>query len=173
MKSSFTIIGKVKKTQGVTGEIIIELVQGIRFDDKVPEWMLFRKPNEAGIPKKVEKSLLRNQSLLLKMEGISSMEIAKQFIGNEVLCDENLLEKANEFQEIEEGYIANDKTHGNFGTIKSVIQSAGQLILSIEHPSGKEILFPFHEDLMISIDRPNKIIYLEAPEGLIELYLNG
>ncbi len=173
MNSDFKIIGQVRKTQGVQGELIIELFTGIEFNDVVPEWLLFQEPEHQGIPVKVIQSSVRNQSLLLKIEGIDSLEKAKKMIGQEVLCAVGELKSGKEFFEIENGYQAHDLLHGSLGTIKNVIQATGQIILSIEHSSGKEILFPFHEDFFISIDRENKKINLKSPVGLIELYLNG
>ena len=66
MNSDFKIIGQVRKTQGVQGELIIELFTGIEFNDVVPEWLLFQEPEHQGIPVKVIQSSVRNQSLLLK-----------------------------------------------------------------------------------------------------------
>jgi len=37
--------------------------------------------------------------------------------------------------------------------------------------NGKEILIPVNDHFILKVDRTSKIIYLDVPEGLIELYL--
>lgn len=39
--------------------------------------------------------------------------------------------------------------------------------------NGKEILIPAVDEFFKEIDRQNKTIYIEAPEGLIDIYLEG
>jgi len=45
-----------------------------------------------------------------------------------------------------------------------------QELLQLDH-NGKEILLPISDELILEVDRENKILYISAPEGLIELYL--
>ncbi len=41
--------------------------------------------------------------------------------------------------------------------------------MKINTPAGKELLIPFHEDFIISIDKRKKIIIMDLPEGLTEI----
>jgi len=43
----------------------------------------------------------------------------------------------------------------------------------VEHPSGKELLLPVTDEVIVLVDRTQKTIEVNAPEGLIELYLEG
>lgn len=68
------------------------------------------------------------------------------------------------------GYTVIDDTLGQTGTINDVLEFPMQEILQIDH-NGKEILLPISDELISKVDRENKILYISAPEGLIELYL--
>ncbi len=57
------------------------------------------------------------------------------------------------------------------GIIEDIIFPAGQEIWLIKTPDGKEILFPAVSDFVYGFDLENEKIYLDPPEGLIELYL--
>ncbi len=68
------------------------------------------------------------------------------------------------------GYEVNDKTYGNIGVVNEVLEYPHQAVLSISFKS-KEILIPITEETIIGIDRDKKTLFTDAPEGLIELYL--
>ena len=55
------------------------------------------------------------------------------------------------------------------GTIDKVIDNSAQPLFSILN-NGNEILIPIIDEFIISVERNNKQIIVELPEGLIELY---
>ena len=55
------------------------------------------------------------------------------------------------------------------GTVTEIFENPGQWLIKIETEEGKELLIPFHEDLIIKIDRKNKTICMDLPEGLTEI----
>ena len=57
------------------------------------------------------------------------------------------------------------------GVITHVNDRSSQPIFEIEH-EGQQILIPLHDDFLKEVNRKDKRIIVEAPEGLIELYLN-
>lgn len=61
-----------------------------------------------------------------------------------------------------------DKTAGELGQITDLIESTEQALLQVDH-NGDEILIPFVEDFIVKIDKRKKILYLDLPEGLIDL----
>jgi len=54
--------------------------------------------------------------------------------------------------------------------VKGVNDTTNQAILEIER-NGSEILIPLIDDFIKSVDREQKKIILEVPEGLIDIYL--
>ena len=85
--------------------------------------------------------------LTYEMHTTEKMDDFGDLTGYEVYTDDNLL----------------------LGKIIEVIQNPGQWLLNIASPHKKEILFPFHEDLIILLDDKKKIIVLKLPEGLLEI----
>jgi 16S rRNA processing protein RimM len=68
------------------------------------------------------------------------------------------------------GYSVLDVRHGNIGKITSVNDNAQQAIFNIQF-NDKEILVPIIDEIIRKVDRENKTIHVETPEGLIEIYL--
>ena len=68
------------------------------------------------------------------------------------------------------GFDVLDTRLGNIGKITAINDSGAQpLLKSIKN--GTEILIPLIDDFIIALDRANKTITLETPEGLVDLYL--
>lgn len=70
------------------------------------------------------------------------------------------------------GFRVIDSTHGDIGTIQTIIDYPAQPLFQILH-NGKEILIPVIDPVIKNVDREGKTIYIEAPNGLIDLYLES
>ena len=66
-----------------------------------------------------------------------------------------------------------DKRLGDLGQIKEVLDNSAQAIFKIENEAGHEILAPAVDDFIVSINRSEKSVTLNLPEGLVELYVNS
>ncbi len=68
------------------------------------------------------------------------------------------------------GFKVEDINHGTVGTIVSINDSTAQALFEIDR-DGIEILIPMNDEFIHKIDRANKTVFVETPEGLIELYI--
>ena len=71
-----------------------------------------------------------------------------------------------------EGFIAIDETHGELGEIISVQEYPQQLIATVQY-KNKEVLFPLNLEIIKGIDVEGGEIYIDLPEGLLDIYLEG
>jgi 16S rRNA processing protein RimM len=69
------------------------------------------------------------------------------------------------------GFDVLDTKHGNIGKISAINDSGAQPLFEIDK-NGIELLIPLIDDFIIDLDRKNKTITLETPEGLVALYLS-
>ena len=70
------------------------------------------------------------------------------------------------------GFRVIDSQYGDIGTLQSIIEYPAQPLFQIVK-EGKEILIPVIDPVIKLVDRENKTLHIEAPNGLIELYLNS
>ena len=68
------------------------------------------------------------------------------------------------------GYKVLDQQKGDLGILVEVLEQKGNPLFVVDH-NGSEILLPVFEGLLISIDAPKKEMLINAPEGLVDLYL--
>ena len=70
------------------------------------------------------------------------------------------------------GFRVVDRQYGDIGTLQSIIEYPAQPLFQIDK-EGKEILIPIIDPVIKLVDRENKTLHIDAPNGLIELYLNS
>lgn len=164
-------IGYISKTHGLKGHVILRLNEFINIDeDNIKS--IFLELNGSQVPYFITECKLVNVGYIIKLENIDKVENAKNLIAKKaftlpefVLEDEDSL---NEFI----GYTIIDSKLGNIGVINEIDQNTNNVVIKVIHSSGAEIILPFNDDLIIEIDDDLKTIDFEAPEGLIEMYLN-
>jgi 16S rRNA processing protein RimM len=166
-------LGKIVRTFGSKGEVIFQIDSEIIDRIKKLE-SVFININENLVPFFIEHLERRpkNQAQV-KLLDVDSTDDASILAGCEFFIPIGLLPKQKSTQlysfEIE-GYTVVDAVRGETGTVTAVLEMPQQSLLAIEF-NGKEILVPIVDEIIRKIDRKKKEIHIEAPEGLIELYL--
>ena len=69
-------------------------------------------------------------------------------------------------------YLVVDEEKGELGKVNEIIEYPTQSIIQIIR-DGKEILIPIHDDIIKDVNRDEKKIYISAPSGLIDMYLEN
>ncbi|MBV1923616.1 MAG: ribosome maturation factor RimM [Flavobacteriaceae bacterium] len=172
-KEDCFFLGKIVKKYSFKGELLVKL------DTDDPEIYtemesVFVEKNKNLIPFFVERSSLHKSTLLrVKFEDIDDDEGADYLLKCDLYLPLDFLPKLTGnkfyFHEII-GYQVEDSNFGKVGTITGVNDSTAQALFEIDR-DGKEILIPLIDDFIKNVDKEKKIMHLEAPEGLIEMYL--
>ena len=115
-----------------------------------------------------ERGKLNGKKLIVKLEDVSPEE-ASRFVGCQAYLPQEMLPtpKAGFYDKAILGF----KAYANgaeIGTIIEVIENASQNLFVIEQGEN-EYLVPAVEAFIQKIEHPEKIVYLELPEGLLDL----
>jgi 16S rRNA processing protein RimM len=165
--------GKIVRTLGSNGEILCQFNSDTSVNIKKLE-SVFLKINENLVPFFIEQihPKTKNQAVV-KFLDINSADEAFILANLGIYLPQSLLPKLTAkkyyYSKIE-GFTVNDYIHGEIGVVNSVLELPRQDLLQI-HFNGKEILIPMVDEIIKEIDMKNKTIYIEAPDGLIELYI--
>ena len=166
-------LGKIVKKYSFKGELLVKLDTD---DPGIYTKMesVFIDKNKSLIPFFIERSSLHKSTLLrVKFEDIDSEEDADKLLKSELYLPLEFLPQltGNKFYYHEiVGFEAKDLSFGLVGIVKGVNDTTNQAILEIDR-NGSEILIPLIDDFIKSVDREQKKIILEVPEGLIDIYL--
>ncbi|WP_284652733.1 ribosome maturation factor RimM [Flavobacterium terrisoli] len=166
-------LGKIAKKFSFKGEVLIYL------DTDEPELYenmesVFVEFNKNLVPFFIENSALhKNDFLRVQFEDVDSEEEADKLIGCEIYLPLSMLPKlsGNKFYFHEViGFEIEDKRLGVFGKIVSINDTSAQPLFEVVNGSV-EILVPMIDQFLVKIDRENKKVVMDLPEGLVEMYL--
>ena len=164
------LLGKITKVHGHKGTVTIRLERG--FSENIPEMeSVFIETDGRPVPFFVEYSEQPDLlTLRLKFEDYDSIEKVKEFTGCKLYSTESSISEFQVENTIDlidfEVFSAEDSL---LGVITGIIKNPGQLLLSVVLGSGKEILLPLHESLILEIDSQKKIIKMIVPEGISDI----
>jgi len=166
-------LGKIAKKFSFKGEVLIYL------DTDEPELYedmesVFVEFNKNLIPFFIENSNLHKGDFLrVKFEDVDNEEQADEIINCEVYLPLNMLPKleGNKFYFHEViGFEIEDLRLGVFGKIVSINDTSAQPLFEVIN-GNVEILVPMIDQFLVKIDRENKKVIMNLPEGLVEMYL--
>lgn len=162
-------IGIINKPHGVKGEVSFTFTDDIfdRVDDCDYLVLLL---DGILVPFFIEEYRFRSDhAALVKFEGIDTAEKARRFTNVEVYFPKKYMEEQENVTSWNFfiGFKVEDIYHGDLGYIVDVDDTTVNVLFVIER-GGEEILLPAHEEFILGIDKENKCMKVDIPDGLLE-----
>lgn len=172
-KDDFYYLGKVLKTHGNKGQVLVHL--DVDDDEKYQKLeSVYLDLYGERIPFFITMlELKHNRKAVVQFQDFDTLEDAESLQGLEMYLPITELPtlKGNQFYYHEiKGFRVVDQIHGNIGVIEDILELPHQSLFQIRH-GEKEILIPIVDDIIQKVDRRKKLLMIEAPAGLIEIYL--
>ncbi len=167
-------LGRIVRKHSFKGEVVVKL------DTDEPE--LYQEMESVYVdfgnnlvPFFIEKSSLhKGNQLRVRFEDVNSEADADAILKSDIYLPLTLLPALSGdkfyFHEVI-GYKVIDIFFGEVGTIVRIINTAAQPLFEIDN-NGKEVFIPMIDNFIKKVDKVNKVIQVETPEGLIDLYLS-
>jgi 16S rRNA processing protein RimM len=173
-KDDFYYIGRILKTYGNKGQVMVHLDV-----DDPSEYLglesVYLDLHGERVPFFIDSIDLKHKNkAIFGFQDYSNIDDAECLKGMEMYLPLSSLPPLNEdqfyFHEIK-GFHVSDATYGDLGIVEDVIELPHQSLLQVNH-DGKEILIPIVDEIIVEVDKEMKVLHIEAPEGLIEIYLH-
>jgi len=168
-------LGKIVKKYSFKGELLVKL------DTDEPELYdglesVFVDLRNNLVPFFIESSQLHKSELLrIKFEDVDTEQDADSLLKCDLYLPLEFLPKLEDgkfyFHEII-GFKVEDVNFGAVGIVKSINDTTSQPLFEIDR-DGIEILIPMNDAFIKKVDKKKKIITVDTPEGLIDLYLDN
>ncbi len=164
------LLGHITKIHGYDGYVTVKLEKS--FIDNIPDMeSVFLEIEGRLVPFFISHIEYSGAGIIrIKFEDYDSSEKVREFQGCRVFLttinnDISLPVVNHDF----EGYSVLLEDNRMLGIVKEVIRNPGQWLLNVISTANKEILIPFHENLIVNIDTGKKSIKMKLPEGLTEI----
>ena len=166
-------LGHVIKTHGLKGEVSILLDVDSPQNYKELE-SVFIEINKKLVPFFVDSLKIKKNVATVRFEDIITIEDANSILGHNLYLPLDQLPPSQGnhfyFHEII-NYRIHDEELGVLGKIASVYTHPSQDLIAMIY-KDTEILIPVSEEIVKSLDRKKKVLYVDLPRGLLNIYLD-
>jgi 16S rRNA processing protein RimM len=165
------LLGRITKVSGYEGAVAVK-VEKI-FTENIPQMeSVFLEIEGRPVPFFISELEYSGADILkLWFEGYDSAEKISEFVGCRIFLTNEVADEKNQKPDSQLliGYQVYTRESILLGPISDIISNNGQWLLNIVYMNKKNVLIPFHEDLIISIDKRKKLVIMDVPDGLLEL----
>ena len=165
-------IAQVAKTYGLNGHLSLKFDNSFSdglLDEEIPVFLLIE-----GLPVPFFVKDYKNSGgyVATKFRYIDGAETAEKYVGCKVLVFADDVQDDEDYDEELElvGYKVFDAHHGYVGEIVDFNLIPGNPVFETDF-NGHTIIIPYTEEIVVDINDDKHEVYINAPEGLIELYL--
>lgn len=166
----FIPIGKTGRPHGLKGEMKVNVEEAYEDDFLEAETVIIELSGQP-VPYFVE-YIRGGGALILKIEEVDTREAAQ------LLADRPLFLREADVQAVAPGpahpylklagYRLHDAAAGDLGTIEEIVELPQQMMAVIIYQE-QERMIPLHQDFVQQINEATRTVYVELPEGLLEL----
>ena len=163
-------IARLSKPRGLRGEIVADVLTDFpeRFENLKTVTVVYPGGKTAEI--EIERFLFQKNRIVLKFANFDSIEAAETLRNCEIcVAETEAVElEADEFFDWELEDCRVETVEGvTLGAVKEVLRTGGTEVLVVAG-EAKEYLIPFAETICTHVDVENKLIKVDAPEGLLD-----
>ncbi|HEX8096417.1 MAG TPA: ribosome maturation factor RimM [Pyrinomonadaceae bacterium] len=165
-------VARVVKTRGIRGEVAADLLTDFPERFEGLERLIAVAPDGKRTTLDVESHWLHGGRVVFKFAGYDSIEASGALVGSELAVPESERVELpeGEFYDWElAGCRVESVTGEEVGRVREILRTGGVEVLVVDNEAaGREHLIPLAEDICVEIDVGNKLIRVDAPEGLLE-----
>jgi len=165
-------IGKFVAVHGLKGELLLKHELGKKTSLKGLQAIFTEEKKNSFLPWFIETTRIKTaEEIYIKLEGTNSREAAMQLAQKKVWLNEADFKKfaARSAPASLLGYMVIQDS-GPLGVILELIEQPHQLLCRLE-VNGKEVLIPLHEGTLKKVNHTKKEVWVELPDGLLDIYL--
>ena len=170
MDKELVTIARTVKTRGLRGELVADLLTDFpeRFDNL--EKVFAVCADNKNVELEIEKFWFQKNRIIFKFKGVDSIDAAEKWRDCAICIHES---EAVELEDDEffdwelEGCEVETIDGVKIGIVQELMRTGATEILVVKG-EAKEYLIPFAETICVEVDVENKLIRVDAPEGLLE-----
>lgn len=167
-------LGYIKATHGLKGDVQVILDVDDPEDYYHLESVFLDQTGQGTlVPFFVRYIHPQSGKLIIKFEEVNELQEARKLIGKTVylpLAALPELSEASFYYHEMLGCEVRDHQRGLLGTVSCIYDQSPQVLLGMSY-RGHEILIPFTDEIVPAFDKSSRVVHVNLPAGLLEIYL--
>lgn len=165
-------VGKIVNTHGIRGEVrVISTTDFTEERYQVGEKLFLFREDQEVLPLTIASYRRHKNFDLLSFEGHPSINDVEKYRDGilKVSKEETIELPENEFYYHEIiGAKVVEENGNELGKIKEILSPGANDVWVVQRPKKKDVLLPYIDSVVKTVDLENGVIYVEIPEGLID-----
>jgi len=170
--TQFVEIGTIQRTHGVSGEFQVAWNDDFYLEEQNLESVFIEFD---GIPVPFFIVSIRSKGddkALIKLDEVEDVNVANELVGLKLLLPADQITPNDDLLLSDLiGYTMISDQKQLVGKIVDYQEYLTNSVFTVEHQSGKEVMIPVVDELIVEVDTDKKTIEMVIPDGLIDLYL--
>ncbi|MFH0896376.1 MAG: hypothetical protein V2A54_18240 [Bacteroidota bacterium] len=169
-REDYFLLGRITKLHSKSNRLLLALNQELPVNFLLSD-PIFLDIDHSLIPFFIEEFEEVGKSARVSFLDYSDVSKTTRLCGIDCYLPKSLLSGKKEKLPLEElnGYEVVDVKNGMIGIVAAIMDMSHHPLLSIMN-GKKEILVPFVDDIVKSIDHDQHKVFIDAPDGLIDIY---
>lgn len=171
------VVGRVVKSHGVRGELVIEVRTDSPEERFAPGSRLVGRTGRGNstVDRDVTIEAARSHSgrLLVRLDGVGDRDTADALRGMLLLVDSGALPDPQDPDEFHDHQLVGlrvlDTAGDRLGEVVEIVHTAAGELLNIRLADGSDALVPFVTEMVPEVDLAGGTCVIDPPEGLLEL----
>jgi ribosomal 30S subunit maturation factor RimM len=160
------LIGKILRTRGNKGEVVISLSPGIVTPGKGIAVEL--RSSRRSLSQTIERVAAAGSDAIMAFSGAHNIGEALRLVGYSIYADVPVVKARRAGSLL--GFRVFDRQGNCWGTVMAQPHFSLNQLLEIQDAATGDVIFvPWHESLVVKIDRRAKTLFIDPPAGLREL----
>lgn len=174
-QDSCYLLGYIVRTHGTAGNVVLFL--DVDYPEEYEEMdSVYVEIKGELVPYFISRFNLQKQNnAIVTFEDVDTIEKAQALVGSSLyLSLDELQELGDEefyYHEIK-GFTVVDQSKGILGIVREVYALNGQDLIAMDY-QGVEVLIPTAEDIVLKADKENRQLFVNLPDGLLDVYLEN
>lgn len=166
-------IGRMGKAHGLKGEINFQFTDDVW--DRVESDHIICEVDGILVPFFIEEYRFRSDTTaIMKLEDMTSIEEVQMLVNSPVYLEKQYQEELGEDEVSLHYFIGFKMINGDddqaIGTIIDIDDNTDNWLFIVEKEDGNEVMIPAHEEFIAEIRQEEKIMVMDLPIGLLDLW---
>ena len=171
-RDDLIVVAQIVKVRGLRGEVVADLLTDFPERFAALTSLIAVAPDGQTRSLQIEEQWFHGNRLVLKFVGFDRIEEAKELVGCHLAipaADRVQLPQATFYEWELIGARVVTVAGAPVGVVQNIMRTGGVELLSVLDDAGRDRLVPMAADIVVEIDKDQKLIRIDPPEGLLDL----